>query len=362
MRCTLVILFFLVAVACRKGKVENEIQEPLDLNATDEIAFIAKNGTTEGFQLFLMKTDGSGLHALSGDTIANEPLAVSHDGNKFLYSTLDKSRTSRLYVIDKRGGGAVLLASDTGFYSNMSWSPDDRTILFQKWMMGLGNTSSNVFVMDSDGRNEKQLTTDGRSTYPHWFPDGRKIIYNAVNNNPGIYIMGADGSNAWRLGLAGTVYANAILSPAGDKIALSFVSAGNQRSLLYVTNADGTGMKEVVVAPPPAVPSASAYYRVIELSPAWSPDGTKIAYACTVGDNSEIFVVNSDGTENKRLTKTSKLESNPVWSKDGRHIIYLANDPKAYNPAIYIMRANGHSPTQVSTTDGFIMYPTYIGQ
>lgn len=361
MRCTLVLLFFLAAVACRKGKVENEIQEPLDLNAADEIAYIVKKGNADGFQLFLMKADGSGLRALSGDSIANEPLAVSHDGNRFLFSTLGKSRIGRLYVVDKRGGEAVLLASDTVFYSNMSWSPDDRKILFQKWTLGMGN-ASNIFVMDSDGRNEKQLTIDGRSSYPHWFPDGRKIIYNAANNNPGVYIMGADGSNAWRLGLIGATYANAILSPAGDKIAMYFVSQGNERSLLYVMNADGTGIKEVVVAPPPTVPSASIYYRIIELSPAWSPDGTKIAYACRVGDNSEIFVVNSDGTENKRLTKTNKLESNPVWSKDGRHIIYLANDPEDYDPKIYIMRANGHSPTQISNTDGFIMYPSYIGQ
>ncbi len=359
MRCTLVLLLFLTAVACKKGTVAPEIQEPLNLNVADEIAYIAKLKTANAFQLFLMKTDGSALRTLSGDSISNEPLAVSHDGNKFLFSTYDQNKTAGLYAIDKRGGGPVLLASGLNPYTAMTWSPDDTKILFLKWTLGM-TIASDVFVIDRDGKNEKQLTTDGRNLYPHWFPDGRKIIYSSAGINPGIYVMTADWSGSWRIGLGGASNVNAVVSPGGDKV--TFAIHDQDRSLLYVMNADGTGTKLAVVAPGASVPAASSFYKVVDLSPAWSPDGTKIAYACRVGDNSEIFVVNPDGSENKRLTNTNKLESNPIWSKDGRHIVYLANDPEVYNPAIYIMRANGHSPTQVSKTDGYIMYPTYIAQ
>ncbi|WP_315814621.1 hypothetical protein [Paraflavitalea speifideaquila] len=221
----------------------------------------------------------------------------------------------------------VLLTSGLNGYSAMTWSPDDTRILFLKWTLGT-IAASDVFVIDSDGKNEKQLTTDGRNLYPHWFPDGRKIIYNSRGNTPGVFVMTTDWSGSWRIGQVGAANANLVISPKGDKIAFAFDSPGENRSLLYVMNADGS----------------------------------KIAYACLVGDNTEIFVVNPDGSENKRLTNTRKIESNPVWSKDGRHIVYLASDPEVYNPAIYIMRANGHSPTQVSKTDGFIMFPTYIAQ
>lgn len=361
MRCTLVLLLILMAFACRKGNADNEIQEPIGINPADEIAFIAKQNTNISFQLFLMQADGSGLRALSNDSISNEPVVVSHDGNKFLFSTYDNSRMGQLYVVDKRGGAPVLLANGASFYGSMSWSPDDRKILFLKQTVGTIVTAD-VCVMDSDGKNERQLTADGRNAHPHWFPDGTGIIFNSAGTNPGTYIMDANGIGIRRVGLVGVAYADAVISPAGDKIAMAFVSPGNERSLIYVMNADGSGMKQIVVAPPPSVPSASTYSRYIELSPTWSPDGSKIAYACRVDGNSEIFVVNSDGSNNQRLTKSNNWEGNPGWSKDGQHIIYLANRPEDdYNPKIYIMRANGHSPTLVSKYEGYIMSPVYIG-
>ncbi|WP_315814622.1 hypothetical protein [Paraflavitalea speifideaquila] len=92
-RCTLVLLLFSTVVACKKGKVEkDEIQEPLDLNVADEIAYLAKLKAAGAFQLFLMKTDGSGLRTLLGDSLTNEPLAVSHDGNKFLFQPMIKTK------------------------------------------------------------------------------------------------------------------------------------------------------------------------------------------------------------------------------------------------------------------------------
>jgi Tol biopolymer transport system component len=364
-RRILVFLLILTAFACRKGKGADEIQEPIGINARDEIAFIAKKPSNVSFQLFLMQADGTGLRALSNDSISNEPIAVSHDGNKFLVSVYDNSRVGKLYVVDKRGGAPVLVASDSCAYGSVSWSPDDRSILFLKWIFGrTAGALADVCVMDSDGKNEKQLTTDGRNLRPRWFPDGNRIIFNHSGNNAGIYIMDANGNNTRRVGEVWAINADAVLSPAGDKIAMGFVTPEeNKRSLLYVMNADGSGMKQIITAPPPSVSMAGGFNRNIELSPAWSPDGSKITYACRVDGNSEIFVVDSDGSNNLRLTRSNKWEATPSWSKDGQHIIYLANDATDFNnPKIYIMRANGHSPTLLSKDDGYVMYPLYIGK
>ena len=62
----------------------------------------------------------------------------------------------------------------------------------------------------------------------------------------------------------------------------------------------------------------------MDQSPAWSPDGDRIAFMSIVDWNWDIYVVNADGTEQTRLTDDPGLDSSPSWSPDGQKIAFLS--------------------------------------
>lgn len=102
---------------------------------------------------------------------------------------------------------------------------------------------------------------------------------------------------------------------------------------------------------------------------AWSPDGRRIAFASDRNSgNWELYVMNSDGTEQQRLTNTSKEdEGAPVWSPDGEKIAYVV-DPFG-DPTIWVMKADGSGSRRLaraswpswSANGKRIVYTVYSG-
>src|SRR5919204_1816061 len=91
-----------------------------------------------------------------------------------------------------------------------------------------------------------------------------------------------------------------------------------------------------------------------EYLPAWSPDGSRIAFAATVGGVTQIFVVNADGSDPRQLTNDDRLKGGPAWSPDGTRIAFLRNDyagitfglPGSTN--IIVMNSDGSNFTRVT--------------
>ena len=146
--------------------------------------------------------------------------------------------------------------------------------------------------------------------------------------------MTADGSNQRRL-TRGKAFASApVWSPDGRMIAFTSKRAGNFD--VYVVNADGSGQRNLTRSP--------GY----EGGPAWSPDGRKIAFAkgsrsCRAGGacigNTEVFVMNADGSNERRLTRNPGHDGAPAWSPDGRKIAFASE--RDGNPEIYVMNTDG---------------------
>ena len=108
---------------------------------------------------------------------------------------------------------------------------------------------------------------------------------------------------------------------------ISFVSARDGNYNIYVMDADGNNARRL------------SYYSSNERFPKWSPDRKKIAFTSDRDGNFEIYVMNSDGSNIKRLTKNSADDLEPAWSPDGTKIAFASD--RDGNFEIYVMNSDG---------------------
>jgi len=106
----------------------------------------------------------------------------------------------------------------------------------------------------------------------------------------------------------------------GDEIAFTVNDGGWNE--IWVMAADGSDRRRLTEVEPPMNDAAGS------TSPAWSPDGTQIAFAAQIGTReedqrlTEIYVMRADGTDNRRLTRNEALDGSPSWSPDGGRIAF----------------------------------------
>lgn len=136
-----------------------------------------------------------------------------------------------------------------------------------------------------------------------------------------LQIADADGFNAHSV----IEYTEPIISPAwspdGSKIA--YVSFANKKPVVYVQTV-ATGARRVV-----------ANFKGSNSAPTWSPDGKKLAVVLTTEGNSQIFLINVDGGGLQRLTRSAGIDTEPSFSPDGRSIIFTSD--RGGSPQIYRM-------------------------
>ena len=131
---------------------------------------------------------------------------------------------------------------------------------------------------------------------------------------------------------------NPTWSPDGTRLAFESFRDGNRE--VYVMNVDGSNVRRLTTDP------------ALDFDPAWSPDGGRIAFASNRDDdNYEIYVMNADGTAQTRLTNDPVVEYNPAWSPDGRRIAFHSfRGPPAQYQNLYTMNPDGSGVSRITQT------------
>ena len=225
----------------------------------------------------------------------------------------------------------VRLTNNSAVDSRPVWSPDGRRIVFSSNREG----KNEIYVMDADGSNVKRLTSNlADDVNAMWSPDGNRILFDSDRDgNREIYVMDADGGNQIRLTRDNAVDTTATWSP--DESLIAFASNRdtgppyNPYNLdIYVMNADGSNVRRIVDDPE------------YDVSPQWSPDGRKILFVTGRNGNFDVYEMNADGTGQKNLTgDNDQADGAPSWSRDGNNIAFSRRIDG--QKQIFIMDAGG---------------------
>jgi TolB protein len=192
-----------------------------------------------------------------------------------------------------------------------------------------------IYIMDYDGNNQKNLTNDSADDiFPKFTPDGTKILYGTYRDYTAeLNLMNIDGSNRKKLTNV-SAYAHSFdFHPNGSEII--FISKMDGKHEIYSMDINGNDLKRLT----------NSVYDDYKVFPKFSPDGSKIIFQVTLDVNNElnteIFIMNSDGSALTNLTKNLAPDLSPQFFPDGFHVLYysVVND----SSIIYSMDVNGEN-------------------
>ncbi len=289
---------------------------------------------------------------------------VSSDGSLLVYASTQHRATADIYVKSVNGQAVTQLTNDPAQDVMPSISPDGQRVAFSSNRAG----SWDVFVVGIGGGQPVQITSEPtHELHPSWSPDGRSLVFCRLNPR----------SRQWELWVVDAANPTAARfighglmpewSPTGDVIAFQKPRERGERlySIWTVDYFQGEARNPTEVASDPEV----AY-----VSPTWSPDGTRLAFAAVVNPtgpivgglgfkpaSAQIWMVHADGSGRTPLTDGPFVAVIPRWSPDGR-IYFVSNRGGSDNvwslsPGHAIQTASfdggSHAPTRTTATTGF---------
>jgi Tol biopolymer transport system component len=273
-----------------------------------------------------------------------------------------------LFTVGADGSGLTRLTRLPGVEGDSSWSPDGSKVAFVR-ARNPERGPFEIWVVNGDGSGLKRLTRHrGFSIAPAWSPDGGKIVYATDagrRQHVVLYVMNSDGSGKQRLRSSRIwEFADPSWSPDGATIAFAILrSAPRPRdfdsSIAVVDADDGSNLRRLTRRGGPD-----------ELNPNWSPDGAAIAFEQNrlfpVGQ-SDIWLMNADGSGERRITATRVHETNPVFSPDGTRIAFtsdrdnrrLSKDRLGRGFELYTMAPDGSGIVRITTNRRAEIFPDW---
>lgn len=193
-----------------------------------------------------------------------------------------------------------------------------------------------LYIMNDDGTNVKQLTKKGQCYDAHFTPDGKSVVYENQND---IWKMSAEGGGQVNLtNTTDNLEGFPVVAPDGSLIAYTFASPSGFE--IYTMKLDGSDRKPVTS-------------KSLDLMPTWSPDSKKIALLSLRSGWYNIWVVNRDGSNLTQVTKfgRERIVQSPVFSPDGKQIAFTTI-AKGTAWEIWVVNLDGSNPHKVVGTVG----------
>jgi TolB protein len=262
-----------------------------------------------------------------------------------------------IYAMAADGSDARNLTNDSATDASEAddgepaWSPDGTMIAFLSTRdhRGDGDEARDVYVMDADGGDVRRLTENNAAERSlDWTPDGRLVFWRCSGGVFGcsLVALSPDGGDEEELFDAGDGVSGLAVSPDGSKAAFNRwdVNAPTFDVNVVVADLDGDGERALTSEPG------------VDGDPHWSPDGKRLVFAsardrngdcffhdCT-GHAPELYVMNADGSGQRRLTDDPGYDVSATWSPDGKLILFARLAEEGGDYELFVVDASGGSP------------------
>lgn len=271
------------------------------------------------------------------DAIFYREIAWSPDGARMGFSSMQENHWD-VYVMRADGSQLTKLTRDPNVENfGASWSPDGKKIAFSA---RVGKESkSDIYIMDADGGSLRQLTKDpATDSAPAWSPDGKRIAF--VSDRDGkdhevqIYMMNVDGSEQHRLVETETHDYDPQWSPDSKRI-VYYAEKGDHKDQVWTVNADGSN---------PTLLTGGIGHNIF---PSWSADGKLILFTSHregPEENMTMFTMRPDGSALQRLSEQQAFLAR--FSRDGARVAFLTG--RYPRNAIYVMNSDGSEVKKIT--------------
>jgi Tol biopolymer transport system component len=422
-----------------------------------KIAFWSDRDGNE--EVYVMNADGSGQTRLTNQTGADVYPSWSADGTKIVFTSF-RDGNGEIYVMNVDGTGQVRLTNDSALDEQTSWGEAVRHI----GSSDVGTSASRTITIENGGSSDLSVTnitsSDGQFTLsPTNFsvisgasqdvtitftptstgtkystltissddPDAGTLnfIVNGIGTQPPVPEL-ALSSNSLALGNVDKHTSGSssftVTNSGGGTLSISNITSSNSQFAVSPTNFDlsgGANQMVTVTLTPTAVGweqstltithnasgnssavTASGIGRVTpqtgsltdtritfmsardsgnleiytmnsdgsdqtritdnpaqDSAPTWTSDGSKIAFLSDRDGNNEIYSMNADGTNVIRLTNNASVDTQPAWSGDGTKIAFFSI--RDGNPEIYVMNADGSNQTRLTNSSDLDVEPDW---
>ena len=255
--------------------------------------------------------------------VAAGPSSAGVSGGKLVYSGTDASDgMTDIFVANADGSGITNISHDLGVRKDEAphWSPDGTWVVFVR---NNSDGSSTIIRALSDGSGAVKVLRSKTSVQfadPNWSPNGKQIVFASnADGNFDLYRISIDGGIATQLTHTASPVQNLqpdwhpngnsiVFSRSGVPGTLTGTSTG-----LYRIALDGSLSGAVRLTKGPR-----------DVSPAWSADGSQIAFQSNRSGNNDVYILNVATGSVTQVTTSPAADLQPAWSPDSTSLVYVS--------------------------------------